>query len=197
MWGWWGGTDRPPKASGRGGVYEPYRGGKKSATRAPCADGMACTRGRKDLGPEATQAIPRARANRRGLLPCRLALRTSLGTRIALFSPPLHTETVEKRTAVRRHQEKCTTPRQDSKRASPQGEARRECAAKAERSECRGGRITGGGGRGGVYEPYPDAHRESVPTTSAAAAVRRRPHPTSRVFAVRSTSTRNHTVCGA
>ncbi len=42
--------------------------------------------------------------------------------------------------------------------ASPQGEARRARAAKAERSECRGGRIKGGGGRVDLTKP-PDANR--------------------------------------
>ena len=65
------------------------------------------------------------------------------------FSAPLSTETFEMRKTARRHQAKCTTPLQDSRGASPQGEARRECAAKPKRSAGCGGRITGGGGRGG------------------------------------------------
>ncbi len=61
-----------------------------------------------------------------------------------------------------------TLPEDKRGSASPQGEARRECAAKAERSKCRGGDaahsresdtgLRGGGGRVDVNKP-PDANR--------------------------------------
>ncbi len=57
--------------------------------------------------------------------------------------------------------------------ASPKGEARREGAAKAERSECRGGRITGGGGRGGVAINHTRSASRQEPTLHP----RQRPRP--------------------
>jgi len=48
-----------------------------------------------------------------------------------LFSAPLHTERFEPRTSVRRHQEKSSTPPQDTRgSASPKGEARRKAPAR-------------------------------------------------------------------
>ncbi len=64
--------------------------------------------------------------------------------------------------------------------ASPQGEARRECAGKAERSDCRGREDYGWGWAGGANKPYHATHPTPRPPTPAAAqAERRRPPPTS------------------
>ena len=62
--------------------------------------------------------------------------------------------------------------------ASPQGEARRECAGKAERSERRAREDYGWGWVGGVTKPNHAANSPQRPNTPAAAeAVRRHPLP--------------------
>ncbi|MGB5524139.1 MAG: hypothetical protein WBM96_16345, partial [Polyangiales bacterium] len=57
--------------------------------------------------------------------------------------------------------------------ASPQGEAWREAPARQSEAIAAPGRITGGGGRGGVNRPYQATHRRpALPTPAAARPVR-------------------------
>ena len=69
-------------------------------------------------------------------------------------------------------------PQDNSPPASPQGEARRECAGKAERSECRAREDYGWGWAGGVIKPCHAPNPRRPPTTPAAAqAGHQRPRP--------------------
>jgi len=62
--------------------------------------------------------------------------------------------------------------------ASPKGEARRERAGKAERSECRAREDYGWGWAGGVIKPYHAPNSRPAPQTPAAAQTKqRRPPP--------------------
>jgi hypothetical protein len=78
---------------------------------------------------------------------------------------------VPPRPSIRRHDQQLSQTAGGS--ASPRGEARREAPARRSAATAAPGRITGGGGRGGVDKPYHPTHPRPDPPTSAAARARR------------------------
>ena len=106
-----------------------------------------------------------ARANPRSLLSCGLSLATSTPPHITDFSEPLHSYPKTQKDGPE-------TPaiKTAGGSASPKGEARRECAGKAKRSECRAREDYGWGWAGGVTKPD---HATSPPTTRPTPAAAR------------------------
>ncbi len=119
------------------------------------------------------------RANRSWLLSCRLSLATSTPPHIAPFSAPLHTETGPRPPSVPSDNRR---PKAGGS-ASPKGEARREAPARQSEANAAPGRITGGGGRGGVTKPYHATPPKTAPRPKQPAAAQGRhgdaPPPTS------------------
>jgi len=127
-------------------------------------DGAACKGGRKGLGARGHARRPSELAPIGGVAVLPIVTHTPPNPPMAFRRAPLYGDTnnhlPQQQAAAR------------ARRAKPGANA------PASLSEAQGapGRTTGGGGRGGVNEPYPTTHpRPDPPTPAAARAVRRRP----------------------
>ena len=160
--------------------HGPYRGAEKSA-RGGCVERLGLQMWSEALEALDHASLAWARAPIRGgccLADCHLGRRLHPPSR--LCAAPLHTETFEPRPAARRHQAKCTTPPQDSKREpagrspAPEAPPRQSEAIAAE-----GGLRVGVGGRckqttpGPPTQDRPPPHARQQPYVNATAPVKR------------------------